>query len=181
MVPIRLHRAIDRAFSTLETAAAVLAGCIIFVVMVLVSADAILRRGLGQPLTFQLTLSESYLLVAMVMLSLAWGFRRGGTIQVRLLLDVLPKPVADLIMRAGLGAAAIYMGVLAVLAWKPFYRAWVDNEIVMGVIDWPVAWSWIWVPLGCAMLAIRLVLDATAPTVGIRDSHAGEPTGTEVL
>lgn len=181
MGPSRFHRAIERGYRHVELAAAIVAGCTIVVVMLLVSADAILRRVFGQPLTFQLPLSESYLLVAMVMLSLAWGYRRGGTIQVRLLLDVLPKPVADMIMRVGLAASAIYMAVLGALAWSPFYRAWAENEIVLGVIDWPVAWSWVWVPLGCAMLAVRLALDATAPVVGVADSHAGEPSGTEVL
>jgi TRAP-type C4-dicarboxylate transport system permease small subunit len=178
---VQFHRTIDRAFRHVETAGVVLAGITMLVVMVLVSADAILRRGFGQPLTFQLTLSESYLLVIMVMLSLAWGYRRGGTIQVRLLLDNLPPATAAIIMRIGLAASAIYMAVLAVLAWSPFYRAWVDNEVVLGVIDWPVAWSWIWVPLGCGMLAIRLALDATGPAVAVPDSHAHEPTGTEVL
>jgi len=172
---------IDRAFRLVETAAAVLAGCMMIAMMVLVSADAFMRRGFGEPLTFQLTLSESYLIVAMVMLSLAWGYRRGGTIQVRLLLDVLPKRPADVITRVGLAASSVYMIVLAVRAWSPFYRAWVDNEVTMGVIDWPVAWSWIWVPLGCAMLALRLALDATAPVLTVADSHAGEPTGAEIL
>lgn len=176
-----LHRTIDRAFRKVETAAAILAGCTMIVLMVLVSADAVLRRAFGQPLTFQLQLSESYLLVAMVLLSLAWGFRHGGTIQVRLLLDHLPKKTADAITRAGLAMSSVYMAILAVLAWSPFYRAWVDNEVTLGVIDWPVAWSWIWVPLGCGMLAIRLALDATAPVLQIGNSHAGEPAGTEIL
>ncbi|HVZ51506.1 MAG TPA: TRAP transporter small permease [Pseudolabrys sp.] len=177
----RLHRTIDRGFRRVETAAAILAGFMMIAMMVLVSADALLRRGFGQPLTFQLTLSESYLIVAMVMLSLAWGFRRGGTIQVRLLLDILPERAANVITRAGLAASSIYMIVLAMRAWSPFYRAWIDNEVTMGVIDWPVAWSWIWVPLGCAMLALRLALDATAPVLAVADNHAGEPTGTEIL
>ena len=178
---VQFHQTFDRAFRRVETAGAILAGITMLVVMVLVSADAILRRGFSHPLTFQLTLSESYLLVIMVMLSLAWGHRRGGTIQVRLLLDNLPPATAAAITRIGLAASAVYMAVLAVLAWSPFYRAWVDNEIVLGVIDWPVAWSWVWVPLGCGMLAIRLALDATAPVVSVPDSHGHEPAGTEVL
>lgn len=177
----RLHRTIEHGFRWVESAAAIVGGCTILVVMVLVSADAILRRAFGQPLTFQLQLSENYLLVAMVMLSLAWGYRRGGSIQVRLLLDNLPKETADIVIRVGSAASSIYMAALAVMAWKPFYRALIDHEVTLGVIDWPVSWSWVWIPLGCGLLAIRLTLDATAPELPTTDSHAGEPIGTEIL
>jgi hypothetical protein len=44
-----------------------------------------------------------------------------------------------------------------------FHKAYVDDEFVMGVIDWPVAWSWVWVPVGCLLLALRLLVDCTAP------------------
>lgn len=177
----RLHRTIDRGFRWVETAAAVFAGCTILLVMALVSTDAILRRLFGHPLTFQLQLTEDYLLVAMVMLALAWGYRRGGSIQVRLLVDVLPKATADIVLRLGLAASSIYMAVLAVLAWEPFYRALVDHEVTMGVIDWPVSWSWVWVPLGCGLLSFRLALDATAPVLPETAGHTAELAGSEIL
>jgi len=177
----RLHRTIDYGLRRVETAAVVVSGMTLVIVMVLVSTDAVLRRGLGRPLTFQLPLSENYLLVAMVMLALAWGYRRGGTIQVRLILDQLPKPLADSVMRVGLAASSIYMLILTWLAWAPFYRAWADHEVIMGVIDWPVAWSWIWVPLGCGLLGIRLAVDATAPVLSIPGHHGDETPGTEIL
>ena len=177
----RLHQTIDHGLRRVETAAIVISGAAIVIVMVLVSADAVLRRGLGKPLIFQLPLSENYLLVVMVMLALAWGYRQGGTIQVRLLLDIIPKTLADRIMRVGLAASSIYMLLLAWLAWGPFYRALVDHEVIMGVIDWPVAWSWFWVPLGCALLSIRLAVDATAPELSIPGHHGDETSGTEIL
>ena len=177
----RLHQAIDHGLRRVETAAVVVAGGTLVIVMVLVSADAVLRRGLGRPLTFQLPLSENYLLVAMVMLALAWGYRRGGTIQVRLLLDLLPKALGDSVMRVGLVASSIYMLLLAWLAWAPFYRAWTHHEVIMGVIDWPVAWSWIWVPIGCGLLGIRLAVDATAPNLPTPGHHGNEAPGTEIL
>lgn len=149
--------------------------------MFLVSTDAVLRRAFGAPLTFQLQLSENYLLVAMVMLSLAWGYRKGGSIQVRLLLDALLVIIAEVVVRAGLAASSIYIAILAVLAWSPFYRALIDQEVTMGVIDWPVSWSWVWVPLGCALLAFRLALDATAPVLPSLGHHPGEPAVTEIV
>lgn len=177
----RLHQTIDHGLRRVENAAVVVAGGTLVIVMVLVSTDAVLRRGLGRPLTFQLALSENYLLVILVMLALAWGYRRGGTIQVRLLLDRLPKLLADSVMRVGLAASSFYMLVLAWLAWAPFYRAWTHHEVILGVIDWPVAWSWIWVPIGCGLLGMRLAVDATAPVLSIPGHHGDETPGTEIL
>ena len=177
----RLHQTIDHGLRRVENAAVVVAGGTLVIVMVLVSTDAVLRRGLGRPLTFQLALSENYLLVILVMLALAWGYRRGGTIQVRLLLDRLPKLLADSVMRIGLAVSSFYMLTLAWLAWAPFYRAWTHHEVILGVIDWPVAWSWIWVPIGCGLLGVRLAVDATAPVLSIPGHHGDETPGTEIL
>lgn len=131
--------------------------------MALVSTDAVLRRGFDHPLTFQLPLSENYLLVALSMLSLAWGYRKGGSIRVHLLIDLLPVRVAVMLLRAGLAVAAVYIMALAVLSWSTFHEALVNNEVEMGVIDWPVAWSWFWIPVGCGMLSLRLALDVFKP------------------
>lgn len=161
----RLHQSIDHGFRYIENLAAIVAGGTILLVMALVSLDAILRRGFSRPLTFQLPLTENYLLVALVLLSLSWGYRQGGSIQVRLLTDHLPPAVANGLLRVGLAASAVYMALLGWLAWTPFHRALLHHEVIMGVIDWPVAWSWVWVPIGCGLLSIRLVLDAVAPVL----------------
>jgi len=156
------HR-VDRLYRKVELAAIVLAGLVILAVMALVSTDAVLRRGLDYPLTFQLPLSENYLLVALTMLSLAWGYRRGGTIRVHILIDALPRTVSVPILRIGLGISSIYILALGVLAYSTFHEALVNNEVQMGVIDWPVAWSWFWIPVGCGLLAVRLAIEVFKP------------------
>lgn len=158
-----LHAGADRWLCHVENAAAVVAGCAIVTAMFLVSGDAILRHVFGAPLTFQLHLTEFYLLPSSIMLALAWGYRRGGAIQIKLLLAAIPDHLSRPIIRVGLAAASVYMAALAWRSWLVFARAWEKDEVVMGVINWPVAWSWIWIPLGCALLALRLALDATAP------------------
>lgn len=159
------HARTDRVLCVVENVAAVVAGAILVAIMVLVSLDAILRHAFAAPLTFQLTLTESYLLVAMVLLALPWGYRQGGAIQVRLLLDSCPRAFVETVVRLGLIAAAVYLAALACFAWGRFLDAFVNDEVTMGVIDWPVDWSWVWVPLGLALLAIRVLLDAVAPSL----------------
>jgi TRAP-type C4-dicarboxylate transport system permease small subunit len=150
------------ALARIENVAAIGAGCAMVAAMILVSLDAVMRHMFARPLTFQLHLTQYYLLVAMVMLALPWGYRMGGAIQIRLLLANLPQAIAEPVVRTGLLAAAVYLLALAWEAYFVFHDALVDDEVIMGVIDWPVAWSWIWVPIGCGLLAVRLVVDATS-------------------
>lgn len=172
----RAHAGIDRILCLVESCAAVVAGAVLLAIMVLVSLDAILRHLFAAPLTFQLALTEDYLLVAMVMLALPWGYRRGGTIQVRLLLDRCPEGFNRLVVRLGLVAASAYLATLAWLSWGKFHEALVNDEVKMGVIDWPVDWSWVWIPIGCGLLALRVLLDATAPVLRpIGSDHDATP------
>lgn len=159
----RLHLRVDWVLSRIEDAAVVVAGIAITVAMLAVSADAILRYAFKAPLAFQLHLTEFYLLPISMMMALAWGYRNGGTIQIKLLLNALPERVTNPIVRIGLVAASVYMAVLAWRSSLVFIRAWERSEVVVGVIDWPVAWSWVWVPIGCALLSARLLVDAVAP------------------
>jgi TRAP-type C4-dicarboxylate transport system permease small subunit len=167
----RLHGRIDAVLSWLETLAAIAAGLVLLSIMALVSIDAVLRHVFAEPLTFQLHLTQFYLLVSATMLALAWGYRKGGAIQVRLLLDYIPARLADPMMRVGLTVSAVYILTLGWRAWHVFVKAYVNDEVVMGVIDWPVAWSWVWVPAGCLLLALRLLLDASAPKLRAIGGH----------
>lgn len=158
----KLHSLVDRIVQVLENIGAVIAGLVLLVCMVLVSLDAVLRYAFAQPLTFQLHLTQYYLLVLLTMLGLSWGYRSGGAIQISFLVNRFPETLRSIVARLGLLAASGYTAVLAFKAWEVFERAWIRDAVVMGVIDWPVAWSWIWVPVGCALLSVRLLLDATA-------------------
>ena len=103
----QLHARVDWVLSRIEDAAVVMAGIAIILTMLLVSADAILRYALRAPLAFQLHLTEFYLLPISMLLALAWGYRNGGTIQIRVLLHALPERVTSPVIRLGLAAARV--------------------------------------------------------------------------
>lgn len=167
-----IHAWMNKVLCWMENVAAVAAGCAALVTMVLVTFDAILRHLFAWPLTFQLHLTQYYLLVALTMLGLSWGYRTGGAIQIKLLTDPLPDVFVGPLIRTGLLASSVYVASLAWYASLVFHRAWTRDSVIMGVIDWPVAWSWIWIPIGCGLLALRLLLDATAPRLrAIGASH----------
>lgn len=174
----RIHGGADRALRSIEAGAAVAAGAVLLAIMALVSIDAVLRHVFAAPLTFQLTLTEDYLLVSAAMLALPWGYRRGGVIQVRVVLDLCPAAFGRAAVRLGLAASSVYLAALAWRSWGKFHEALVLDEVKMGVVDWPVAWSWVWIPAGCGLLALRVLLDAAAPVLQpIGSDHDATPEG----
>lgn len=157
------YRRVNGGLEWIETAAVAVAGVAMVIAMVLVTCDAILRHLFAAPLTFQFQLTESYLMVIGIMLALPWGYRTGGRIQIAGLVGLLPQPARGLVFRLGMLASAAYVSVLGFRAWLLARDAFANGDYIMGVIDWPVGWSWIWVPVGCGLLALRLLVDAAAP------------------
>jgi TRAP-type C4-dicarboxylate transport system permease small subunit len=167
-----IYSIVDRTIRPVEAAAACFAAAAMLLAMVLTSADALLRYGLNRPLNFNYFLTEYYIMVAMICMPLAWAFRTGGYIRISFLLHALPKRAGDLLLRAGLLLAAIYISDLAWLGGLEWYDVYRSGEVEMGVIDWPWSWSWIWVPVGLWLLALRLLLCALGPAADLDTSVA---------
>ncbi len=139
---------------------AVLAGFALMVAVLLVSANALMRHLFAAPIEFQLELTQSYLLVMLITLALPWGFRQGGFIRITLLSGLMGQTLWNWVYRIGLLMSSAYLLLLGYEAYAVFINAWQKKHMIMGVIDWPVAWSWIWIPIGCGLLSLRTLLMA---------------------
>lgn len=170
----RAYYLLDRVLRYLENAAVVLAGAIMLVAMVLVTCDAAFRYLFRAPLAFQYHLTENYLLIALITLSLAWGYRTAGYIRITSLIKALPPIAAQVVLRLGLFVSAIYISVLAWRGGEYFLYAYQTDQVQMGIIDWPVDWSWIWIPVGCGLLAMRLFLLCVGPVSELHHEHKEE-------
>lgn len=131
--------------------------------MVLTSLDALLRYLFNAPLTFNSYLTTYYLMVAMLIMPLAWAFRTGGYIRVVFFAAMLPRKTGALLLRAGKLVGAGYFGALAWLSGVSFWKIYQAGDIQMGAIDWPVAWSWVWLPIGLGLLSLRMLLMVFGP------------------
>ena len=171
---LRVHQLFDRALTLIENAAVAIAAIAMLAAMVLTSLDAVMRYAFSAPISFQQYLTENYLLVAMVNMALAWGFRMGGYIRIETMLTILPRRLANGAIRLGLLVSAAYVAALAWMAWGTFWEAYVKGSTHFGEIDWPVSWSWVWIPVGCGLLALRLLLIATGPADKFAIGKAGE-------
>lgn len=144
----------------IENIAAVAAGLALVSAVLLVSANALSRHLFSMPIEFQLELTQSYLLVMLITLALPWGFREGGFIRITLFSDLFGERLWHRLFQVGLWFSAAYLVILGFQAGLVFVDAWVKRHMIMGVIDWPVAWSWIWISIGCWLLALRTALMA---------------------
>lgn len=144
-----IYAKLDSSLGAMELAAALLAAVLMLVAMVLVSIDAVARYGFNAPLTFQHYYTENYLLVAIITMSMAWGFRTGSYIRIMALAQRLQSGHRRLLLRAGLLVSATYIGT----------------------IDWPISWSWIWIPVGCGLLALRVLLTTFGPADLLHVEH----------
>jgi TRAP-type C4-dicarboxylate transport system permease small subunit len=152
----------DRCLRFLEFIGVLLAGAALLATMGLMSLDAFLRYFFNAPLRWQYALTSSFLLVPLVCMSLAWGYRTGGYIRIGMV-SFLPTAVSRLLIRVGLLLSCGYVGVLAWKSGEYFLQTFLSAEIAVTTLRWPVWLSWVWVPAGLGLLSVRLLLATVAP------------------
>lgn len=169
-VLIRIHAGAERALFMLAAATLV-------VMMALVSADVAARYLLNAPLAFQFELTTNYLMVMVATIALPWCERRGAFIRLSVVGRLLGPRRRRVLHAAGALAAA---AIMAAIAWYSGWRTvdkYQSGDAILGVIDWPVWVSLVWVPIGCGMLALRLLVraatDIVAPESGEPDAGTG--------
>lgn len=154
---------LDRLLRPLENVAAIIGGVFMCLAMLFTTGDALLRYAFHYPLNWNLFVSENYLLVGLVCMPMAWGFRTGGYIRIAYLLHLLPEKAANGLIRVGLLSSAIFAADLAWYSGLNWYEVFHKNLLEMDVIDFPWHWSWIWVPIGTGLLALRLFVMSIGP------------------
>jgi len=142
-------------------------------IMVLVSADALGRYFLDAPLQFQYELTSYYLMGLTSVVALSWGVRRGAHIRIAVIDQLVSHRLRGVLFGVNYLLSAAVMAIVAVYAGEEAWRTWKGAEVFFGVIDWPAWLARIWVPIGCALLALRLSLDAIMVLV--------DPAHAEVL
>lgn len=170
----RVHGGLNKLLVPIENLAAAVSGVVTMIAMALTTIDALSRYFLNSPLVFQFYLTANYLLISLIMLALPWGFRTGGYIRVSVLTEHLPPKIRLPLFRVGLIASAGYLLLLAYKAGQYTFDAFAKNLMYIEDLNWPVGWSWVWVPIGCGLLALRVLLIALGPDSDLHIEHDPE-------
>ena len=150
-----LHAA-DKALRGVEWLTAWIAGITIFALMVMISAEVVLRRLFDAPIRGQVDVTE-LTMVSFGVLCVSYCYRHAGHIRMDLLLKVVGgrgRWIAELFVTL---VAFAVVTVLLPGAWAHFERAFDfgDSTIGMSLPTWP---SKLAVAVGLAILWLRLLL-----------------------
>ena len=152
---------LDGILSRIEDALHLLGCASLVLIAVLINGDIFGRLLFSTPLQFQFEMVEFYLMPAVATLSLARVFRDGGHLALEF---VTPEmfgslwPAVRIFMHV---AAAAFFAAVTVMSGQLALHALSENQVYFGIIDWPLGWAYLSVPVGCAVLTARLLLDAT--------------------
>lgn len=135
-------------------------GCIALVLIaVLINADILGRLFFRTPLQFQFEMVEFYLMPAVATLSLARVFRENGHLCLEFISPQAFGPFWPYVRIVMLLCSASFFGAVSYMSGRFMLQAFQRDEVYFGIIDWPLGWAYLSVPLGCSVLTVRLLFE----------------------
>ena len=147
---------VNAAFDRIIDLAAILGAVLVFLIMLSVALDVVMRYFLGRPMIWVLQMTEIGLLY-ITFLGAAWVLRKEGHVKMDLLLTRLsPRRQAVLNFFTSILGAVICLVIVwygAQTTWDHFQRSW----ILEGAIDLPLAPFLAIIPIGVSLLFIQFL------------------------
>ena len=120
--------------------------------------DVVLRYIFGSPVPGAFNLNE-FLLIAIIAFPLAYCQEVKAHIRVDLVIGRIarrPRAIMELttaILAFLLFSLATYTGA------EEFWRSWVTGDYIIGLVEYPLWPSKLFIPVGCGALCLRLIID----------------------
>jgi len=149
--------AVEKVIAQTEKICTTVSVASVIVMAVFITLDVTMRKLFDKPITGCFEITEDYLMVALVFLSLSYVYKQGGHVRVTLFLRFLPASLTGLI-NILLGIMSLgFFGLIAVLGWKTTMRAIELKEFSSNVLAYPLAPAYFLVALGSALLCLRII------------------------
>lgn len=146
----------------------------LFVMMILTSCDALSRYFFRHSITGSYEITERYLMIILVFLSMSYVLKVDGHIRLDILFDRFSNKVKN-------GLNILFYLLTAVFAFFMGYEgllmtinALKFNLILSGLVDFPLWLSYIWIPIGSFLLMLRLLLNSILLVIPNKNSHEVE-------
>lgn len=137
-------------------------GCAALVLIaVLINADILGRLFFRTPLQFQFEMVEFYLMPAVATLSLSRVFRENGHLCLEFISPQTFGPFWPYVRIFMLLCSAAFFGAVSYMSGRFTLQAFQRDEVYFGIIDWPLGWAYLSVPLACSVLTVRLLFEIT--------------------
>lgn len=141
----------------LERAGMAMAGLFVILIMLIISYDGLSRYVLGAPLSWAFDVVTNYLMIGAAYFALSGTFQRGDHLRIDLLHSKMPPQLRAAVDIAGSLLGALLFAAIAYGAAMHAIEAFERKEFLPGVIMWPVWLSYVPIPIGAALLTLRLV------------------------
>jgi len=128
----------------------------ILLIMVLTTFDLLARKLINFSIPSLYEFTEDYLMVSLVFLTLSYVYRIGGHVRITLLEQHFPpfiKKTVDKMSKALAFGLFLFIGLKG---WNVTVRAYELQEVSSSVLAYPMAPALLMVPLGSALLCIRI-------------------------
>ncbi|WP_417669599.1 TRAP transporter small permease [Roseibium sp.] len=146
----------ERMLSRVEDTLHVLGCTALVLIAVLINADILSRLLFQAPVQFQFEMVEFYLMPAVATLSLSRVFRDGGHLSLEFVDPRMFGTLWPFVRRVMLLLSGFFFTAVTIMSGRLTAGAFARNEVYFGIIDWPLGWAFLSVPLGCAVLTLRL-------------------------
>ena len=152
----RVLDAADRLLGGVENGLNLLAGVLIFALMLLGVVQIVLRTVFSAPIFGYIDVVE-VAMVGFAVLSIAFVQRVGGHVRMEMLVGKLAGRAKWLVEALGTGLAAFIVAVLIPYSWAHFERAFEfgDSTIDIELVTWPAK---LVVPVALSVLLLRLAV-----------------------
>lgn len=129
-----------------------------FIMMCLMTADAILRYIFHWSIVGAYEISEKYLMVGTVFLGLCYAYRRGTYIRVTFLIDRFP-PKVKAIVNHFVQVFCILIGLVLLVRTVQQALYTISSGLTLSVLTFPVGPAYVIVPVGLFFLCLLMLLD----------------------
>jgi TRAP-type C4-dicarboxylate transport system permease small subunit len=162
-----VFRRLESALASIERAIASIAVVCLFAIMLIVVADVFMRYVVNRPFSFTYDLVGLYLMAGLFYLALSDTFAIHGHVSV----DILVHRFSPAARRfCEIITCICGIAVFSLITWLGFNRAienFSNGDVLAGAIPWPSWASAGLVPLGCAVLTLRLIFQLLAHVVSL--------------
>ncbi|MCC6198480.1 MAG: TRAP transporter small permease [Burkholderiales bacterium] len=141
----------------LEQWSMIIAGVCVIAMMLAVCIDAAARYLLRAPLPWTFDLVSYYLMVGAAYFALSSTYRHGDHVNIPMLYSRLPLRARAWVEVVTSVLAAVLFALVAHTGWESMIEAWAHGEFNPGFVRWPVWLSILPIPLGSALLVLRLL------------------------
>lgn len=170
---------IEKGFGKLEVFFLRLSQIALVIMMILTTFDALSRHLFNKSITGAYEVTEMYLMVILVFLSMSYVQKVDGHIRLDIIFERLSKRVQDVLNIIFYLLAAAMMFFIGYQGFNMTISALQNNLIASGLINFPLWLSYIWIPIGSFLITIRLILLVILLALG-KDTHSNDKKTEEV-